>query len=363
MQRVPFNEDEMKVVGTYPVFNTGARRNNNPPEKLNSPITPRENILMMFKKEMPLWMPLKTDIFTFVPKVVPDNVARALIMDAEGLEENEKGGCDMFGTEWVYVPEVGGSMVRPGKPRLTDANEWYEKIVFPDIDKLDFEASYKKNELYVNNGGLANSVWIMNGFFERLISFMDFEGAAMAMIDEDQQDAVKELYDKLADMYIKMVDKFKKYYKMDILLFHDDWGSQANPFFSLDTCMEMVVPAMRKLTDYCHANDIFFDLHSCGKGERLAPAMIEAGVDTWSGQPMNDKDALYRDYGDKLIIGMSAPVVPMDATRDEAMVVAKALVDKYAPNFEKKPVIFATQGSTPLLKECIYEYSRKVFNA
>jgi hypothetical protein len=29
----------------------------------------------------------------------------------------------MFGIEWEYVPQVGGSMVRPGKPFVEDANE------------------------------------------------------------------------------------------------------------------------------------------------------------------------------------------------------------------------------------------------
>jgi hypothetical protein len=37
----------------------------------------------------------------------------------------------MFGIEWEYIPAAGGSMVRPGKPFLEDANEWKEKVVGP----------------------------------------------------------------------------------------------------------------------------------------------------------------------------------------------------------------------------------------
>ena len=47
-----------------------------------------------------------------------------------------------------------------------------------------------------------------NGMFERLISFMDFEGALVALIDDEQKKAVHELFDKLADLYIAMIQKY-----------------------------------------------------------------------------------------------------------------------------------------------------------
>ena len=62
----------------------------------------------------------------------------------------------------------------------------------------------------------------------------------MAMIDEDQQDAVKDLYDKLADMYIKMIGHYIDQLGVQEVMFHDDWGSQRAPFFSLDVCREML---------------------------------------------------------------------------------------------------------------------------
>ena len=45
----------------------------------------------------------------------------------------------MFGVDWEYIPVAGGSMIRPGKPLLKDANEWYEKVKFPDIESWDWE--------------------------------------------------------------------------------------------------------------------------------------------------------------------------------------------------------------------------------
>jgi hypothetical protein len=34
---------------------------------------------------------------------------------------------------------------------------------------------------------------------------MDFEGAILAMIDEDQKDAVNAFFEKLTDLYIKLM--------------------------------------------------------------------------------------------------------------------------------------------------------------
>ena len=78
---------------------------------------------------------------------------------------------------------------------------------------------------------------------------MGFEDAAVAIIDEDQQDALKELFDKLSDLYVKLVDKFVEYYNVDGFLIHDDWGTQRAPFFSVDVGREMLVPYMKKVTD------------------------------------------------------------------------------------------------------------------
>ena len=84
--------------------------------------------------------------------------------------------------------------------------------------------------------------WFLNGWFERLISFMDFDNAVVALIDEDQKDAVKELFDRLSDLYIKIIDKYLEYFPgIDGFCIHDDWGAQKDTFFSPDTAMEMIV--------------------------------------------------------------------------------------------------------------------------
>ena len=78
-------------------------------------------------------------------------------------------------------------MVEPGRPFLKEVSEWREKVCFPELDRWDWEKSAEENREFLNTDKLVTA-WIFNGLFERLISFVDFEAAAVALIDEEQQD-------------------------------------------------------------------------------------------------------------------------------------------------------------------------------
>ena len=160
--------------------------------------------------------------------------------------------------------------------------------------------------------------------------------------------------DKLADMYIKMIRHYIDQLDVKEVLFHDDWGSQRAPFFSLDTCMEMIVPALRKIADFCHSKGMIFQQHSCGKNELLVPAMIAAHVDMWAGQPMNDKAMLYEKYGDKIILGVEAPALPADASQEQIEAAAKAFAEKYNDH----AIIANIRTAPPAFGPALYKYSR-----
>jgi uroporphyrinogen-III decarboxylase len=188
---------------------------------------------------------------------------------------------------------------------------------------------------------------------------MDFENAAVAMIDEDQQDAVKELYDKLADLYIKIIDKHIKYFGAEAFCVHDDWGSQMAPFFSPAVTKELLVPAMRKLTDHIHSKGAWADFHSCGHIEQQVPNMIAAGWDSWSGMAMNDTQGLYKKYGDKIIIGVVPDQFPPDTPEAEQRAAAKKFVDQFCS--ADKPCVVNMYGAavlTPAYREELYKQSR-----
>jgi hypothetical protein len=358
LDRIPFSTDELTNAGEYPAAFPGFP----PVKKYATPVTPKENLTAIYRRELPLWIPLSSDSRLFAPKVDPDNVARCLVIDADRLApEDMIGGKDRHEIDWVYVPVAQGSMVQPGSPLLTDANDWDKYVQFPDMDSWDWAGSLEKNADIVDDAR-AVMPWVLSGLFERLISFMDFEGAAIAIIDEDQKDAVLALFDKLADLYAEMIKRFKAYNPV-IFCLHDDWGSQHSPFFSLDTAMEMIVPALSKVVKAAHDNGLFFDMHSCGKNEKLVPAYIAAGVDSWNGQPMNDKDMLYQMYGDKIILSLPPDVAfTPNTTEEEAVEAAKRFVAKYGPTMAEKPFLLTAFGGGPAFTETVYVESRKMFS-
>ncbi len=355
-----FDEKELNVVREVP-----NRRPNAPVlQYYDFPTTPKEAYLSAIRDKKPVWQPTNVEVKLFCPKVFPDNVARAYVLEAEPLPREEFGGKDMFGIEWVYVDVAGGSMVQPGSPLLEDANEWYDKVVWPDVDSWDWEACAELNKDYVNDGSFVVA-WIMNGYYERLISFMDFEGAVMAMIDEDQTDAVKDLFEKLTDLYIKIVDKFLEYFpNLGGFCVHDDWAGQTAPFFSPAVCEEMLVPAMRRLTDYMHSKGLIADFHCCGKVELQVPNMIKAGWDSWSGMIMNDTHMLYEKYGDQIAIGVLPESFDPETTSEEEQ---REYARKHAEKFcnPRKPCLFNGYGAamlTPAFREELYKQSRLRFS-
>ena len=161
------------------------------------------------------------------------------------------------------------------------------------------------------------------------MSLLGVEEAAMALIDEDDKEDVKEFFDALCVFYDKLIDKYKTYFNPDIILFHDDWGTQRSPFFSAATTREMFLPYLSRLVESCHSRGIIFELHSCGFNEPNVPVMLEAGVDIWTGQQMNDTKKLIELYGDKLLFQVEAPVFLPGTPKEEIVKTAEAFFENY----------------------------------
>ncbi len=328
MAKIPFSEDELKVLKEEET-----RRGK--VITYNYPVTPREAVKAMIWDKKPIWLLTGGESTMFTPAVIPDNIARGFVFEGGERWPIEKfGGKDMFGVEWVYVPQVGGSMVKPGNPLLEDANDWEEKVIFPDIDSWDWEGSAEINKELLS-GDKFNCITFLNGcWFERVISFMDFEGAAMAVIDEDQVDAVKALIHKMTDLYMAITDKCFQYYNLDGICIHDDWGSQMAPFFSANVARDIFLPEMKRFVDHVHAMGYPVELHSCGHNETRCDIFAEAGFDSWSPMDMNDTVALFDKYGDKIAIGVIAEeelrLDPATATPEEMAAAGKAFADRFA---------------------------------
>jgi len=356
---IPFSEDEMEIARTR--FYMGENLN-----VYTTPITPKENFKRMFTPEGPLWQAAISDFHYLFPQCVPDNPAKGNVSDAK-LSAAELGGKDMFGIEWEYVEAVGGSTVRPGNPLLADANEWYDKIVFPTkevIDSWDWEGCHERANIEEERDFFWEPV-ICTGWYERLISFMDFMNAAMAMIDDDQKPAVNDLFDHLSDLYIMLIDKYCEVFPgiIDCVCLHDDWGHKTAPFFSIATVREMIVPHMRKVTDHIHALGMLAEVHSCGKTDMLVPAYIEAGFDLHECQPLLDFDTVIPEYSDRLVFHVPPEVPEPDAPEEAHRAAARAYVDQVM-KWGRPAMLetyYAAHPIQPVFWEELYRYSRQRF--
>lgn len=326
----------------------------------NTVITARENYLLAARHQKPEFMPVGDDEQMFSPSIFPDAIARAMVVDNSDHDHSVKGGKDMFDVPWKYISDAGGSMEEPGSELFDDANEWEKKIRFPDISKWDWELSGKQNAPLFT-GEFPFGIWIMNGLFERLISFMGFENASVALIDEDQKDAVHQLFNRLAALYEEMIARIAQTYKTDILLFHDDWGSQRAPFFSPDVCREMIAPYLKRVVDAAHAHGMAFNFHCCGKNEIMVPVMIECGVDIWRGQYMNDFKSLYQKYGSRITFGVFYEPPTPAATREDVTEACLQFLRDFTGNGYAFPVTYG-MPTHPEWFEILYSLSREYFS-
>jgi hypothetical protein len=162
-------------------------------------------------------------------------------------------------------------------------------------------------------------------------------------------------------LYIGLIDKFLLYFPgIDGFLIHDDWGSQKETFFSPSVVEEMIVPCMKKVTDFIHSKGRFCELHSCGQILKQVPNIIKAGWDCWAGQPMNDFKKIYELYGDKIVLAVDPEPFDKNTVPETEQ---RALARKYANAFcnPDKPTYMSIASvlvMTPAFREELYRQSR-----
>ena len=332
-----FTEDELEVTGTLAGFMK--------PERYNTPITPRENMLRLYEGKTPMWIPSPWEAASIKVDCDPENVARS-----------PSGGVDGYGVEWIFVKTAGGAMVKPGNPKVPDISEWEKYITVPDPETWDWAGAYEKQKDALADPTLFTTVTFGSCLFERLIAVMDFENAAMALVDDDQKEGVHRFLRAVTDYRKKYYTLVKKWFDPDGVNFNDDWGSQRAEFFSRETAAEMLVPYVKESVQCAHELGMYVDLHCCGFVEGFVPFFIEEGFDTWGGQPLNDKPKLKKLYPDSLVFTHQIDERP-DASDEEI----DAAVAKFMEEFGYDNRGFYG-GFDPRYRRKVYEASRKNYD-
>lgn len=339
-----FSPEELKVSGQIPAM-FGP-----PTDVFTTPITSRENTLLLYSGKTPMWSPFAFGEHTsLMLDCDPENQARSPRKDGDTPVK------DGYGVEWVYVDVVGGAIVKPGSPICPDIEHWEDYVTIPDPDTWDWEGCYQRNKDKLSPDR-ATYIAVPGCLFERLIAILDFSEAAVALVDDDLKPAVHRFFRAVTDVHKKFYTLCKKWFNADIVNFNDDWGSQRAEFFSIDTVREMLLPYVKELVDHVHSLGMYWDLHCCGFVEHFVPLFIEAGEDSWGGQPLNDKWKLKQAYGDRFIF-TDGPVVTPQSTEEE---LDAAVADFMQKSGADNRVI--VESRDPRLRARLYEATRRNYD-
>ncbi|MBQ8831077.1 MAG: hypothetical protein IJ017_05725 [Oscillospiraceae bacterium] len=319
------------------------------------PISIRENFKRAYKRENPVW----------VPNALTDGYVGMLAQlngmpDADWSRNDRYGWTDWFGAQWTYVPEAGGPMLTPGTQFLDDITNWKTGVKFPDLDLYDWETNCKKF-MDAYDGEKVIAVNIGLGCTERLVSLLGgYTEAMLAMAIEPE--TVREFLEAFVDWEITVVDKVLEYVPVDMITYHDDWGTERDTFFSEKMMEEIVFEPTKRLFGHIKSKGVCVELHSCGHIARFIPYMIEMGVDLMQIQTRCNDIAAYKvKYGDKIGFDLSA-MPEGDVTADKMIQAVRELVDNmgaggglYAGVFSGDPEVL-WHGTSEL-----YYYSREKY--
>lgn len=284
------------------------------------PIPIRENFRRAMKRDNPVWVP---NSMTDLNSGMMAQVAGMPECDWSRTDKYEY--TDWFGAEWVFVPEVGGPMLKPGTQFMDDITEWEKKVKFPNLDDYDFKGL---NAAWwaTCDPERATQINIQQGCTERLISLLGgYTDGMLAMATEPE--AVRDFLDAFVEWDMKVVDRLCENLPIDLITYHDDWGTEKDTFFGERMMEEMVFEPSKRLFDHIHSKGAFVQLHSCGNIGRFVPYMIDMGVDILQIQARcNDIPGFKKKYGDR--IGFEMMVEPADTVEGAIEEVHKS-VDTY----------------------------------
>ena len=138
------------------------------------------------------------------------------------------------------------------------------------------------------------------GAFERICSMMGHVNALTAPYDDDE--AYQAYIDGYVDYRLEQFEFIKKYYDVDFMMMHDDWGNEKQMFMSPEMWRKFYKEPERRMAQRCHELGMHYMHHSCGYITPIVGDLIEIGVDSWhSVQPMNDLKGLKEKYGNRII--------------------------------------------------------------
>lgn len=323
--------------------------------KFDYPISPRENFQRVLKHDHPMWVPTSANDFNYVMGGELTGLSDLRFDFTERCD-----WTDLFGCVWEWIPSAGGSMLKPTHtPVLEDITEWEKKIVWPDLNEEQIKAccnEYMSKPYY--HSEKMNYYDFGQGCTERLVAVLGGYTEAMLALAEEP-DACREFMCELSRFHCEMLDKISKYFPTDMIMYHDDWGTERDAFFGEKMMDEIVYEPSEIIFKHVRESGIAMLFHTCGCVKRFLPHMVSLGADFLQLQVRANEVKAYKEqYGDKLGFDL-----PMLAASSEAVI---KYVREGVDNLGKDGGMFSTVfgGDEKILwdgMQELYCYSREYY--
>lgn len=322
---------------------------------LDYPISPRENFRRILNHEKPMWVP--TSITDF------NHTNGGELTGLPDLRFDFTERCDwtdLFGCVWEWVPSAAGSMLKPGsKPVVTDITQWEKQVVWPDLNEATVKASceaFMAKPFY--HPEKMNYYDLGMGCTERLVAVMGGYTEAMLALAEEPE-ACHDFMMELSRFNCRMFDMVNKYFPTDMIMYHDDWGTERDSFFGERMMDEIVYEPSELLFRHVREAGCAVNFHTCGCVKRFIPHAVSLGASFLQLQARaNDLKDYKERYGDK--VGFDVYMIPI--TSEETCRQVRQDVDELGKDGGLSCCIFG--GDEKILWDGIQEmfhYSREFY--
>ncbi len=333
-----------------------------------TPISPAENFRRAARRERPLWVPnTLSDLQTLWKTELCPTRVRGMQFGPEFRNPPKEQSVfrDWFNASWTWVPSAGGEMLTPGTKLLDDITKWESVIEFPVLDQWDFEGPATNFMRNLHNPAKALRLDIGHGCTERLVSLLGGYTEGMLALAVEPE-AVKDFLGRFAEHIIALFDLLYSLYPIDMLTYHDDWGTERDTFFSAKMLEDIVLEPTRKIVEHVRSKGVMFELHSCGNIERFLPYIVELNVEFLQIQRRAVNIPKMKErYGDK--IGFNTGVEGLlpgdDVPLEELLAMIRKTVDLYGKGGGFYAILFDREPERiwASISE-LYAYSREFYD-
>lgn len=304
--------------------------------KFDTPVTPLENFRLAAARKTPYWLPnaLTDEQSIMTQELVTGNV-RGMQSAADFSRIVNENYCfkDWFNTDWTWVTTAGGAMLTPGTCLCEDITHWEKCVKFPDLREWDFTTFRDHFMKTIYDPAKVMHVNIGLGLTERLVSVLGgYTEAMLALAIEPE--AVRDFLNRFAEFTMSYIDLITGLYPVDMITYHDDWGTERDTFFSEKMMEEIVFEPTKRIVDHVKSKGIIFEFHSCGNITRFIPYMIALNMDYLQIQRRAvDIPAMKNKYGDKIgfNIWLEGAEFGVKYTKEELTEKIHRTVDLYGP--------------------------------